>query len=82
MAQRKYDQALKDQAIEAVVKHGRSVAQTARDLDIAENTLYAMVAAYKRKTIWLSSPSPMRRLNKKTLALKKNSLRLEWSVTC
>ena len=49
MAQRKYDQALKDQAIEAVVKHGRSVAQTARDLDIAENTLYAMVAAYKRK---------------------------------
>jgi uncharacterized membrane protein len=29
MAHRKYDQALKDQAIEAVVKHGRSVAQTA-----------------------------------------------------
>ncbi len=28
MAQRKYDQALKDQAIEAVVKHGRSVVQT------------------------------------------------------
>ena len=30
MAQRKYDQVLKDQAIEAVVKHGRSVAQTVR----------------------------------------------------
>ncbi len=82
MAHRKYDQALKDQAIEAVVKHGRSVAQTARDLDIAENTLYALVAAYKRKNDLAVIPRPMRRLNKKTLALKRNSLRLEWSVTC
>lgn len=28
MAQRKYDQALKDQAIEAVVKHGRIITPT------------------------------------------------------
>lgn len=71
MAQKKYDQALKDQAIEAVVKHGRSVAQTARDLDIAENTLYAMVAAYKRKNDLAVIPKPNETLEQENARLKK-----------
>jgi transposase len=49
VAQRKYDQQLKDEAIDAVVKHGRSVAQAARDFDIPVGTLYSLISAYKRK---------------------------------
>ena len=71
MAQRKYDQKRKDEAIEAVVSHGRSVVQSARDFDIAENTLYAWIATYKRKHDLAVIPKKNETLEQENARLKK-----------
>jgi transposase len=71
MAQRKYDQKLKDEAIDAIVKNGRSVAQTARDYDIPEGTLYAMVSSYKRKHDLAVIPKQNETLEQEVARLKK-----------
>lgn len=71
MAQRKYDQKLIDEAIDAVVNHGRSVAQAARDFNIAENTLYAKVARYKRQNDLAVIPKKNETLEQEVVRLRK-----------
>jgi len=71
MAQRKYDQKRKDEAIDAVVSHGRSIAQAARDFDIAENTLYGWIATYKRKHDLAVIPKKDETLEQENARLKK-----------
>jgi transposase len=45
---KRYDEQLKQQAIEMALEGSKSVAQIARDLDIKENTLYGWVDKYRR----------------------------------
>lgn len=45
--QKRYDDQLKQQAIEMALEGSKSVAQIARDLDIKENTLYGWVDKYR-----------------------------------
>jgi transposase len=71
MAQRKYDQKLIDEAIEAVVIHSRSVAQAARDFNIAEGTLYAKVARYKRQNDLAVIPKQNETAEQQVVRLKK-----------
>ena len=46
--QKRYDEQLKQQAIEMALEGSKSVAQIASDLDIKENTLYCWVDKYRR----------------------------------
>lgn len=46
--QKRYDDQLKQQAIEMALEGSKSVAQIARDLDISANTLYGWVDKYRR----------------------------------
>jgi transposase len=71
MAQRKYDQKLIDEAIDVVVNHGRSVVQAARDFGIAENTLYAKVARYKRQNDLTVIPKQNETLEQEVVRLRK-----------
>jgi transposase len=71
MAQRKYDQQLIDEAIDVVVNHGRSVAQAARDFNIAENTLYGKVARYKRQKDVAVIPKQNETLEQEVIRLRK-----------
>lgn len=45
---KRYDDQLKQQAIEMALEGSKPVAQIARDLDIKENTLYGWVDKYRR----------------------------------
>jgi transposase len=45
---KRYDDALKHQAIEMALEGTKTIAQVARDLEIKENTLYGWVDKYKR----------------------------------
>lgn len=74
MAQRKYDQQLKDDAIDAVVKHGRSVAQSERDFDIPVGTIYSLISAYKRKHYLVA-------IRKKNDTLEQENTRLKKELT-
>jgi transposase len=71
MAQKKYDEKLKDEAIDAIVNHGRSVAQAARDFNIAVGTLYSLVSAYKRKHDLSVIPKQNESLEQEVARLKK-----------
>ena len=71
MAQRKYDQKLINEAIDAIVNHGRSVAQAARDFNIAENTLYTKVARYKRDNDLAVIPKQNETLEQEVARLRK-----------
>lgn len=46
--QKRYDDQLKQQAIEMALEGSKPIAQIARDLDIKENTLYGWVDKYRR----------------------------------
>jgi len=71
MAQKKYDQKLKDEAIDVIINHGRSVAQASRDFNIAVGTLYSLVAAYKRKHDLSITPKQNESLEQEVARLKK-----------
>lgn len=49
MANRKYDQQLKDSVINEVIIGERSAAQVARDHEIPESAVYSWIRAYKEK---------------------------------
>lgn len=49
MAQRKYDEKLKQEVIEAVLIGERSAAQVARDYEIPTTAVYSWIRQYKRK---------------------------------
>ncbi|UQB42499.1 transposase [Thiomicrospira microaerophila] len=46
--QKRYDDQLKQQAIEMALEGSKPIAQIARDLDIKENTLYGWVDKHRR----------------------------------
>ncbi|WFE69693.1 transposase [Thiomicrospira sp. R3] len=45
---KRYDDQLKQQAIEMALEGSKTIAQIARDLDIKDNTLYGWVDKYRR----------------------------------
>jgi transposase len=49
MANRKYDQQLKDSVIKEVIIGERSAAQVARDHEIPESAVYSWIRAHKEK---------------------------------
>ncbi len=49
MANRKYDQELKNDVIDAVLIGSKSAAQVARDHDIPESAVYSWIRSYKEK---------------------------------
>lgn len=49
MAQRKYDEKLKQEVIEAVLIGDRSAAQVARDYDLPTSAVYAWIRKYKQE---------------------------------
>jgi transposase len=71
MAQKKYDQKRKDEVIDAIVNHGRSVVQASRDFEIAENTIYGWVAKYKRMHDLAVIPKQNETLEQENARLKK-----------
>lgn len=49
MAQRKYDDKLKQEVIDAVLIGDRTAAQVARDYDLPTSAVYAWIQKYKRE---------------------------------
>ncbi len=49
MANKKYDQELKNDVIDAVLIGSKSAAQVARDHDIPESAVYSWIRSYKEK---------------------------------
>jgi transposase len=47
----KYDKDFKIQTVKMIQEQGKSVAQAARELGIAENTLYRWISAYKQDPV-------------------------------
>lgn len=66
---KRYDDQLKQQAIEMALEGSKPVAQIARDLDITVNTLYGWVDKYRRANPSTASP--------KTAQLKPVDLEVE-----
>jgi transposase len=55
---KRYDDQLKQQAIEMALEGSKTIAQIARDLDIKENTLYGWVDKYRRANLDKQSTQP------------------------
>lgn len=72
--QKRYDDQLKQQAIEMALEGSKSVAQIARDLDIKENTLYGWVDKYRRAN---ANQAPVKAAVEKPLDLEAENRRLK-----
>jgi len=75
MANRKYDQQLKSDVIDAVLIGSKSAAQVARDHDIPESAVYSWIRSYKEKhdiaKIKLNNESPEQEITRLKAELKK-----------
>jgi len=78
MAQRKYDEKLKQEVIEAVLIGERSAAQLARDYDLPTSAVYSWIRKYKQENdlavLKLKSETPeqeLARLRAENLKLKQ-----------
>lgn len=78
MAQRKYDQKLKDDVIQAVIIGDRSAAQVARDHEIPESAVYSWIRAYKEKdglsVLQRSNETPEQEIKRLESELKRTKM--------
>jgi len=75
---KQYDKEFKIQTVRMIQEQGKSVAQAARELGIAENTLYRWVSEYKQDPVNAFRGSGNLKIEEKTvLELQKRIRQLE-----
>jgi len=75
---KQYDKEFKIQTVRMIQEQGKSVAQAARELGIAENTLYRWVSEYKQDPVNAFRGSGNLKIEEKTvLKLQKRIRQLE-----
>jgi len=77
MTNRKYDQQLKNDVIDAVLIGNKSAVQVARDHDIPESAVYSWIRSYKEKhdiaKLKLNNETPEQEITRLKAELKKAS---------
>jgi len=78
MANRKYDQQLKDTVINEVIIGDRSAAQVARDHEIPESAVYSWIRAHKEKNnlavLRYENETPQQEIHRLKAELKRTQM--------
>lgn len=81
MANRKYDDKLKKDVIEAVLEGHRSAAQVAKDYDVPSSAVYTWIRAYKQEhdlaALPLKNETPEQQIKRLTKELAQAKLERE-----